>query len=159
MSELNHADKWAPVPEIGSLLECEGVTARVVQSPQRTLVSGDLAAFAQVCSAPNLRLARDRTLVVGELDLLSGWHDAGFALSDLSAGLALVELSGPGLSALAVKATTADPANPGPSKVVTFAGVPAVLHAKGESLDLHVDRSLLAYLWTWLDAAIREQSA
>lgn len=159
MSELNHADKWVPVPEMGSLLHGEGVTARIVQSPRRVLVSGDLAAFAQVCSAPSLRLARDRTLVVGEVDLASGWHEAGFAVSDLTAGLALVELSGPGVVHLSAKATTTDLTNPGPSKAVTFAGMPVVLAMQAETLGLHVERGLLAYLWTWLAAALQERSA
>lgn len=159
MPELNHADKWAPLPEVGATLHGVGVTVRVAANPERSLISGNLAAFAKVCSAPTLHLARDRALVLGETGLAPGWHDDGFALSDLSAGLALIELSGPGVPVLAAKATTADPANPGPSMAITFAGVPAVLAPGGETLGLHVERGLLAYLWSWIAAALQEPSA
>lgn len=158
MPELNHADKWAPEPEVGAILQQAGVTAIVVESPDRSLVSGDLAAFARDCDAPTLRLARDRAMVLGATDLAFGWHDAGYALSDLSAGLALVRLSGPGLAELVAKASTTDLTDPGPSKAITFAGIPVVLDQTGAALDLHVERGLLAYLWTWLSAALRAPS-
>ncbi len=156
MPELNHADKWAASPEVGSMLKGAGVTAIVAESPERALVSGDLAAFARVSDAVMLRLARDRALVLGATGLAFGWHDEGFALSDLSAGLSLVILSGAGLAKLVAKATTTDPANSGPSKTITFAGIPVGLAPQGEALCLHVERGLLAYLWTWLAAVLQE---
>ena len=158
MLELNHADKWASQPEVGAILQAAGVTARVVDAPECRLVSGDLAAFSRVSGvdlSTALRLARDRTLVLGRTELAPGWHAEGFALSDLSAGLALVELSGTGLADLLAKATTADS---GPSKAITFAGIPVVLDLKGETLGLHIERGLLAYLWTWLAVALQESS-
>lgn len=158
MPELNHADKWAPMPEVGAMLQGAGVTATVAQSPERSLVSGDLAAFARRSDALTLRLARDRALVLGPTGLAFGWHEDGFALSDLGAGLALVQLSGPGLADLVAKATTADLGDIGPSKAITFAGIPVVLDQTGEALGLHVERGLLAYLWTWL-AALPQPSA
>lgn len=159
MPELNHADKWAASPEVGSVLKGADVTAIVAESPERALVSGDLAAFARVSDAVMLRLARDRALVLGSTGLGAGWHDEGFALSDLSAGLALVQLTGPGLADLVAKATTADLSDIGPSKAITFAGIAVVLGGTGDALDLHVERGLLAYLWSWTAAALREPSA
>lgn len=156
MPELNHSDKWAPLPEVGAALQGAGVTVEFVESPDRWLVSGDLAAFARACDAPVLRLARDRALVLGQTGLAPDWHDGGFALSDLSAGLALVRLSGANLSMLTAKASTSDAMNPGPSKAITFAGVPVVVDPRDGALDLHVERGLLAYLWTWLSAALAE---
>ena len=153
---------------MGAELHGFGLSARVVASPARALISGDLAAFSRVSgldltSTENphgpygLRLARDRLLVIGALpDLPQGWHGEGFALSDLSAGLTVVELRGPGLADLFAKATTANPENPGPSAAITFAGVPVVLDRAGDALRLHVERGLLAYLWSWLAAAFQE---
>lgn len=165
-TELNHADKWAAQPEPGATLQGPGVTAHVAACTDRTLVSGDLAAFARVSGidaadqkqgARALRLARDRLLVVGALPgLAPGWHTEGFALSDISAGLAMVELAGPGLAVLIAMATTTRSDDPGPSASITFAGVPAVLDHADEILRLHVERGLLAYLWSWLAAAFRD---
>lgn len=158
MPELNHADKWGPMPEVGAMLQGAGVTAIVAHSPERSLVSGDLVAFARHCDAPTLRLARDRALVLGTTGLASGWHDEGFALSDLSAGLALIQVSGPGLADLVAKATMANADDIGPSKAITFAGIPVVLGGAGDALDLHVERGLLGYLWSWTSAAMQEPS-
>lgn len=160
-TELNHADKWAPMPEVGSEITKAGVTARTVDGPEHSLVSGDLAAFSRISGielSATLRLARDRILVPGRTGLAPGWHAEGFALSDLSAGLAMIELSGPGLASLVAKATTADLKATGPSQTISFAGIPVVLDPKGETLGLHVERGLLAYLWTWLAAALAEPS-
>lgn len=159
MPELNHADKWTPVPEIGAKLQGAGVTALVAPSPEGVLVSGDLAAFARRCDGVSLRLARDRALVLGPTGLATGWHDEGFALSDIGAGLALVQLSGPDLGLLVAKATTTDPDNIGASKAITFAGVPAIMGGQGDAIDLHVERGLLAYLWSWISAALPEPHA
>ncbi|OYX41036.1 MAG: hypothetical protein B7Z02_17155 [Rhodobacterales bacterium 32-67-9] len=132
------------------------------ESPERTLVSGDLAAFSRISGvdlANVLRIARDRALVLGNAGLAPGWHDAGFALSDLSAGLAVIDLSGTGLADLAARGTTADLMGPGPSRTISFAGIPVVVEPKDDAVGLHVERGHLAYIWTWFAAVLREPSA
>lgn len=152
-AELNHADKWDAPPALGAVLQAGGITARLLEEPEQWLVSGDLAAFAVACPARTLRLARDRVLAIGALgDVQPGWNTAGFAVTAAGAALAVIALSGDGLPGLMATATPLDLANPGPSAATSFAGVPVILDLAAQPLCLHVERGLVAYLWSWLGA-------
>ena len=133
------------------------------------LVSGDLEAFAARTGLSGarvvafalvdgdrymVRVARDRVLAVGDpgFDASSGWHDAGFAVTPMSAGFHVFEIAGRSVSAVISRATTLDPSVGSPSAGMAFAGAAAVayFHGDAETLRLHVDRGLAPYLWTWL---------
>lgn len=170
--DMNHAEKWATPPSLGAVLQGAGITARLIELPEQYLVSGNLAAFALASGQDvqgagalgvaagdsyGLRLARDRLLVVGSLaGAQPGWNAAGYAVSPTGAGLAVIVFEGRHLPDLIGRATTIDPAAPGPSAAVSFAGVLALLYRHGGTLRLHVERGLTAYLWRWLEAVFQE---
>lgn len=135
----------------------------------QTLVSGDLAAWSghagiEVGRTPApgrdyaVRVARDRVLAVtsGPLAAGAGWNAAGYATTDVTGGFQVLELSGDALPAILARATTLPGLDMSPSAAIQFAGVPVVayLMESGRSR-LHVDRSLSAYLWSWLRATHR----
>ena len=70
----------------------------------------------------------------------------------MSAALHVLEFSGRNVLELVARATTIDPGNPGPCAALQFAGVLGCLYRHGDdqTLRLHFDRGLAAYVWTWL---------
>ncbi len=173
---LDHAEKWDAAPDWATaVLEATGVTVRSLDLPDMLLVSGDLGAFGRASGFDpqgagalgavhgdgyTVRLARDRLLVVGPLPgtVQESWNDAGFAVTPISGADHVFELAGEGIPGLLFRATTLDPANPGPCAAIGFAGVPAVLyrHDPSGALRLHVERGLAVYLWSWLMAVLGE---
>lgn len=170
---LDHAAKWDAAPDWKTaVFDRGGVTARSLDLPQTALVSGDLLAFGRASGLDpqgagalgavqgdsyTVRLARDRLLAVGPLTGVGeSWNDAGFAVTPTGGAEHVFALSGEGVPALLSRATTLDPAAPGPCAAVGFAGIPAVLyrHDPSGSLRLHVERGLAVYLWTWLATVI-----
>lgn len=162
---------WPPLADWDKVrIERHGLTVRPVPGLSRHLVSGALSAFADLAGLYGegvgalglamgerymVRLARDRMLVVGlEGELATGgWHEAGFAVTDVSAAFQAFEIEGALSSGLLAEATAIDPAHPGPSASVVFAGMLVILHAHGEAdrLLLHVERSQANALWSWLE--------
>ncbi|MGO9770576.1 MAG: hypothetical protein ACLPSW_13665 [Roseiarcus sp.] len=164
--------KWTAVPDwSNAVLEAPGLKVVTRLGLIQHLVSGDLEAFAARAGLSGtgvgafaladgdrymVRLARDRVLAVGDpgFDASPGWHDAGFAVTPMSAGFHVFEIAGRSVSAVVSRATTLDPSVGSPSASMAFAGAAAVayFHGDAETLRLHVDRGLAAYLWTWLSA-------
>ncbi|NGM46123.1 hypothetical protein G5B31_11320 [Rhodobacter sp. SGA-6-6] len=173
---LDHAAKWDAAPDWATaVLEAAGVTVRSLDLPDMALVSGDLRAFGRASGLDpqgagalgavqgdsyTVRLARDRLLAVGPLPgmVQESWNDAGFAVTALGGADHGFALTGDGLPDLLSRATTLDPANPGPCAAIGFAGVPAVLyrHDPSGALRLHVERGLAVYLRSWLDQMLAE---
>lgn len=109
--------------------------------------------------AYSVRLASDRLLIVGDnpLRLSSGWHDDGFAVSDMSAGLAVIDLTGEDADEIIRRATTLAITGESRSAAVTFAGISAILyrHELPGKIRLHVDAALCPYVIDWLTTARR----
>ena len=170
-SMRNHAEKWPEVPnwKTDELLG-NGVSVKTVPDLKQWMVSGNLAAWNEVSghSGPGVgalgltegetyqvRLARDRLLAVNcQKEISPGWHDAGFALTDMSAAFHIFEFTGPKVSEIVSRATTLDPSNPGRSATTAFAGVVASLYhyEKHDTLRVHVDRGFAPHIWTWVQA-------
>lgn len=168
---LNLAERWPAAPDWSSAtVEGPGFTVRTVSGLEQLLVSGDLDAWnrASGLSGPGTgalalakgevyqaRIARDRLLAVSTepFTVEPGWHEAGFAVTRIDAGLHVLEVEGPGLAGVVARATTLNPAADSPSAAMLFAGVGAVVyrHAVPDRLRIHVDRGLAAYLWQWLE--------
>ena len=167
----NHAEKWPEVPNWSiAELSGHGVSLRSVVGLKQWMVSGNLAAWNDVSghSGPGVgalglaegetyqvRLARDRLLAVNcETEISPGWHDAGFALTDMSAAFHVFEFVGPTISEIVSRATTLDPSSPGPSATTAFAGVVASLYhvQNHDTLRVHVDRGFATHIWTWVQA-------
>lgn len=169
----DHALKWPEIPDWDNAeIAADGLRVRAVGALEQHLVSGDLAAFGLASRLESqgvgalgqargpdytVRLARDRLLVVGAPGpLATGWNDAGYAVTAIGAGMPALEMVGDGALPLIRRATTLDPAAPGRSAAVLFAGVHAVLyrHDRADTFRLHVDRPLATHVWSWLGAAI-----
>lgn len=166
---LDHATRWPEVPDWSRTVhERPSFRAESLQGLSQYLVSGALdqaltrlglsgttgAWGVAKGSTYAVRLAYDRMLVVGNasLDLAPGWHDAGYAVSDVSAGHHVFTLAGPALPQLAARGTNIDLDDPGPSAAVEFARMNAILyrHEDETTARLHVNRAQAAALWTWL---------
>jgi sarcosine oxidase gamma subunit len=163
--------KWSPVPQWATaVLNRTGFTVRSIAGLTQHLVSGDLDAYAARDGAIgtgtgalglatgdrySLRLARDRMLVIGAQPDLArgGWHEDGFAVTDMSAAYHIFEIDGDATDELLAEALLIDRRNPGPSAAVHFAATPAILyrHEVENRLRLHVERGLAASVWTWLE--------
>lgn len=165
----NETLNWIPVPDWSVPLEKAGVTVRTIEIASQHLVSGDLGRFAAKAGLANqgvgafavadgeclaLRIARDRMLVVdAPTDLTDGgWHEDGYAVTDVSALYHVFEIDGDGLDALIGEATAMNPDWQSPSAMVMFAGQQAIAYYHQGGLRIHVERGFAPYLWQWLEA-------
>ena len=159
------AQSWPRIPDwSGTAYEGRGIHVTTVTGLSQHLVSGNLAPFGDSVGGLGIaggeraavRVARDRILVVNADPALvaRGWHDEGFAVTDVSAMYHVFEISGSGVPALLREALLIDPDNAGPSAAVVFAGLHAILSCveSRDRLRLHVERGHAAYLVNWLEA-------
>jgi len=161
---------WRPEPDWTSArLHGPTLDIRAVPGLPQRLVSGDIARFLArhglsgdvgglgLASGDRyaVRVARDRLLVVGlaASDCADGWHAEGYGVSTVGAGLRVLDIRGAGVRDLLARATTVDPDDPGRSAALLFCGLTCTVyfHGDGQTLRLHVDRGLAAYLWEWLE--------
>ncbi|WP_269932816.1 hypothetical protein [Aminobacter sp. HY435] len=167
----NLAEKWAVVPDWNTaVIGRPDLAIRSLQGLHQSYVSGDLAAWSDVSGialqpvgafgvasgdAYAVRVARDRLLVVSASPsaVAPGWHEGGFAVTTVSAGLQIFEVEG-AWSEIVARATPLDPGATSASAAMAFAGIDAVVYRHGEMLRVHVDRGLATYFWTWAAAVI-----
>ncbi|TPN82597.1 hypothetical protein FJ987_28230 [Mesorhizobium sp. CU2] len=167
----NLAEKWPAVPDFATAtLSRDGTSVHTVGGLNQLLVSGDLAAWSKASALAGegvgagalasgdkymVRIARDRLVVVGGVPfpIQAGWHEAGFAVSVMDAGLHVFEIEGPGLAGLVARGTALDPAQTSRSAAILFAGVNVLFYRYGNRnrARLHVDRGLAPYLWEWFE--------
>lgn len=167
----NLAEKWPAAPDFATAtLNKDGVTIRTLGGLSQLLVSGNLTAWSKVSGLAGegvgagavasgdrymVRIARDRLLAVGEppFSIAAGWHQAGFAVSVVDAGLRVFEIEGPGLAGLIARGTALDPGQASRSASVLFAGVSVLFYRFGDAnrVRLHVERGFAPYLWEWLE--------
>jgi sarcosine oxidase subunit gamma len=123
--------------------------------PNRT-IGGDPRA---IWLAPDKRLlvaeTVDRNVFLGDLAAALAGRFA--VAADVTDGLAVLDLRGdrlPDLLAMAC-AIDLDPRSFGPDRSARtlFAGVPVILYRRGDGVRLHVDASMIGWLWTWLGEA------
>lgn len=161
---------WPPVSDWRTArLDSPDFTVRTLPVTAQHLVSGNLAAFATRADLPDegagafaetngerygLRVARDRMLVVDApaeaVD--GGWHEDGYAVTDVSAMYHVLEVDGEGIDALIGEATSMDPAAQSPSAMTLFAGQQAIVYYHQGRLRVHIERGFAPYLWQWLEA-------
>lgn len=161
---------WPQVPDWRTArLDRPDLGIRTLPVATQHLVSGNLAGFAAKAGLPDegagafaetrgdryaLRIARDRMLVVdGPADSLDGgWHEDGYAVTDVSALYHVIEIEGDGIDALIGEATAMDPAAQSPSAMILFAGQQAIVYRHNGGLRVHIERGFAPYLWQWLEA-------
>ncbi|AOF92877.1 sarcosine oxidase subunit gamma family protein [Sinorhizobium sp. RAC02] len=170
---LDIARKWQPEPDwVQARLTGRAVDIRALAGVTQRLVSGDIDRFrarydlGKDIGALGLafgdryavRVARDRLLVIGlsSVEMADGWHDEGYAVSTVSSALRLFEATGEGVRDLLARATTVDPDHPGPCAAMPFGGVMGTVyqHINAETLRIHIDRGLAAYLWEWFECQL-----
>lgn len=176
---LDLGPRWSPPPDWGKArIARAGLDLRPLAGLRQVMLSGDLAAgLAALCPGARpkgphdpdpadpyaIRIAADRALLVtaGPLDAVppghSAWHEAGFALTDLSAAMIACAVGGPEAPALLARGTgvdlTAAPPATGGGAAILLAGARVLAYRHGEGLRLHVARSIAPHLWRWLDTA------
>ena len=121
------------------------VTIRVLDPQGQFLVTGDdtppnSADGVSYWLAPNRRLVLAPTAPTGRF------------VSDVSDGLTMIELSGPGRHDLFAMGTTLTLPSTGCAQTV-FAGVKVLTYAREATICLHVERSLSEWLMEWLETA------
>ncbi|RWE01121.1 hypothetical protein [Mesorhizobium sp.] len=167
----NLAEKWPAARDwTTATLNKDGLCVRTLGGLSQLLVSGDLTAWSQASGLAGegvgagavasgdkymVRIARDRVLAVGEwpFPIAAGWHEAGFAVSVVDAGLHAFEIEGPALAGLVARGTALDPGQASRSASILFAGVNVLFYRFGNPNRgrLHVDRGFAPYLWEWLE--------
>lgn len=166
------AEKWSAVPDWETAaIEGTRVAVSTIHGLGQYLVSGDIGiwrarnradgtgvgAFATASGSRYwVRLARDRLLLVDAegSQMSTGWDEAGFATSCVSAALHVFEISGEAALDLAARATAVDPAASSASAALSFAGLNAIVYAhENGRLRVHVDRAMAPFLWKWFEAA------
>jgi heterotetrameric sarcosine oxidase gamma subunit len=169
---------WSPVPDWSraEILHRDlNVTTRSAASAW--LVSGNLAKFLEgrgrlSCCGPRevcdpdsyaLRLAPDRMLWVSlgaSESLPVGWSDDGVAVTDVSDGFVLFDVTGrAALDLMKLGANyefEAAPAGPAESALMVFAGLKVAVARLEHGWRLHVERPYATALWQWLQHAASE---
>ncbi|HKP25360.1 MAG TPA: sarcosine oxidase subunit gamma family protein [Dongiaceae bacterium] len=160
---------WSPVPDWSRAgIRHEWLSIAALAPQAAWLVSGDLAAFLQrrglrFGDAGNryaLRLAPDRLLFVsmdGVEDVAFGWSD-GCAVTDISDGYVLLDITGPAAPELMRLGTLHDfeARSDTASAGMLFAGQRVILARIAHGWRLHVERPDAAAIWQWLQRAASE---
>lgn len=163
------AQKWASVPDWReAVIDTQGLTVRSRMDLNQYLVSGDLEAWSVASGFPArgvgafgkaqgdryaIQIARDRLLTVSTspIDIETGWHEQGFGVTAIGAGLHILEAEGPATKGLIARATALDPRARSASAAMSFGGVDVIAYRHDAMLRIHVDRSLATCLWTWME--------
>jgi heterotetrameric sarcosine oxidase gamma subunit len=163
---------WSPVPDWSrASIQHEGLNIAAVVPQAAWLVSGNLLAFLErrgvrfgdAGGRYALRLAPDRLLFVAVDGAATdgvafGWSEDGCAITDVSDGHVLLDITGPAapelmrLGALHDFEATSDTA----SAATLFAGQRVILARIQQGWRLHVERPNAAAIWQWLQRAASE---
>lgn len=167
--------KWTPVPDWErAVIDEAGVKVTALTQLHELMVSGDIeAGLASLCAGVHaqgpegrvqgepyaLRLARDRVLLVAATSqpgLRTGWHGAGFAVSDLTGGHVVFEITGPVASDLLAQGVYHPLEGRTGSVLSRIAGLTVAVYAREDAgtWRVHVERAMAAYLWQWLAAQV-----
>ena len=112
-----------------------------------------------------LRLAPDRMLFVrrdgtSDQSAVFGWSDDGFAVTDVSDGFVLFDVTGPAAPDLMALGANYDfggkPAGRAESASMLFAGLKAAVARIPGGWRLHVERPHATAIWHWLQRAAQE---
>jgi sarcosine oxidase gamma subunit len=175
---LDHGPRWAPPPDWATVrVSGRGLEIRPLGDLRLVVISGDLAAGLQaLCPGARLkgphdaadgepyavRTAADRALLVAaRLEAVpighSAWDTAGFASTDVGAGMISCSVTGPHALALLARGTGVDlmapPPPAGGAAAMLLAGTRVIAYRHRGGLRLHVDRAMAPHLWRWMEVA------
>ncbi|WDZ80701.1 hypothetical protein PWG15_23315 (plasmid) [Ensifer adhaerens] len=167
---LDNSVKWKPEPDWNcARLLGRAIEVRAIPGLTQHLVSGDIDRFRERHGLGEdvgalglargaryaVRVGRDRLLAVGlpATECAVGWHDDGYGVTALGSAQRVLEAHGEGVRDLVARATALDPGNPGPCAALQFCGLTCSVYFHGDTqtLRVHVERGLAAYLWEWLE--------
>jgi hypothetical protein len=170
---LDLLSKWPSASPAQPVLAAPGIDIKMLAGTSQHLVSGDLSNWYRLAgmndegvgalgfatgSAYTVRIASDRILAVNATAAVvtAGWHPDGFAVTDMSAALCVIDMHGEALAQIIRRATAIDPRETSPSANCQFAEVTAAIYYYGDrnTVRLHVDRSFAPHVWTWLELNI-----
>ena len=166
---------WSPIPDwssvalstptvsvrpvaMGAAWQLSGAWGGVLTRLGVGAVRGPRDRCAEVLYA--LRLSPDSVLLVGaeSVDLSPGWHEAGYAATDLGDALVVVDIEGPGAGELMAAGSEYPYADgtvrPHESARMQFAGHTIVVSRRPAGWRLHVPRPWAAALWRWLEVHV-----
>lgn len=164
----NDTAQWSP--DVGfarNKVTTGSVTLAQLEPARQTLVSGPYQAalaLAELGGATGwaepaqgetyaLRLRRDRILVVNGAELADGWHDAaGLAVSDMTAGYSVFEITGNGAFDVLRRGTEISLETPSASVARAFYGYPVLVYAvvAQNAYRIHTPRGHGHNLWALL---------
>jgi heterotetrameric sarcosine oxidase gamma subunit len=173
---------WSPVPDWSRVdVQQGGLGITAASTEAAWLVSGNLSKFLArrgglACVGPRetcerdtyaLRLAPDRLLFVSRdaaaiVPEVLGWSADGIAITDVSDGFVLFDVTGQAAPDLMALGTNYDfdakPAGPAESASMLFAGLKVAIARILPGWRLHVERPHAAALWQWLQYAAQAWS-
>lgn len=172
---FDFGEKWTPAAPVGEwAIDAGAIEVRPRAGIFLYLMSGNLAAgLAELGLDPSpigatsvapavpyaLATARDRCLVVSPAPMpnADGWVSAGYATTEMTGGLAAIDLRGPGLSDILSQATTLDWRTPAKSAAISFAGVTAFASflEHRDAVRIIVETPTVPYLCRWMQAVSR----
>jgi heterotetrameric sarcosine oxidase gamma subunit len=169
---------WSPVPDWSAAgIRRPGLDIAVARAGAIWLVSGDLAMFLTQhhdgadCIGPRdtiaadryaLRLAPDRLLFVHRAAAQTvpealGWSNDGLALTDVSDGILLFDVTGPAAPDVMAQGAeydfTSKTTLPTEAATMLFAGLKVSIARIPAGWRLHIERPYAAALWQWLEHA------
>ena len=169
---------WSAPPEWATAeMAAPGLRIAAVAAPTIWLASGNLDAFRRrhgvaeplgprdaVAGRYALRLAPDRLLHVSDASDITdfGWSPEGYAISDLTDGMILLDLSGPESADVMAQGSGYDfhagDSRPLESAQLLFANLRLAVARRPDGWRLHVERPLAPTLWRWLQTVVRSGS-
>lgn len=169
---FDYGAKWTPA-SFGTGVRSGEVTGALVGGLSLVLLSGNItsglaamgmreppwgATSVATGSGFALAMARDRCLAVSLLPLAmeDGWHEDGYATTDVWDGFMVLELSGSALPSLLAQATSLDWSSSMRSAAISFAGLPAaaVFREDRHRLWLFLDTPNFPALQRWFATVI-----
>lgn len=168
---------WAQPPDWGSArLATDGVEITIAPTGRVLQLSGRIGTLLASCGFAStlgprdvcdlaryaLRLAPASVLLVSAepIDCPGGWVEAGAAVSDLSAGMLCIDVSGNRADEIMALGAEYDFGSgsvlPVESARLRFAGLRVVVCRRPGGWRLHVERPWAPALWSWLAARVTE---
>ncbi|WP_158970564.1 aminomethyltransferase family protein [Chachezhania sediminis] len=158
------ADRWpAPSPADAMVLNGKAVSLRRVVPARQVLVSGERTAALTLVDLPRaagwpeeagdpphaLSLRRDRILVIDGPAMTAGWcADLGLAVSDVTCGLAVFEVTGPAAMTLLATGTEIALSEPSASVLRLWHGFEVMIcRLAGDRFRIHTGAGRAEALW------------
>ena len=164
----NDTPKWAaPLGENRAAVVGENARLSLCLLPRQTILSGPASQCLSLAKQPSasawpdsasgesyaIRLRRDRILAVNGPPLADGWHaGSGVAVSDMTGGYVVFELSGPAALDILKTGTELDVSQPSGSAMRRFHRQEVFLYRwqTADTFRLHTQRGQLESLWQLL---------